>query len=79
MQIEGENVEAVRDFLFLGSKITVDGDDSQETRRLSSWQECYDKPRQCTKKQRHHFADKVITRIRFFLSSWMDVSEDNNN
>ena len=25
-QIEGENVEAVTDFLFLGSKITVDGD-----------------------------------------------------
>ena len=25
-QIEGENVEAVTDFLFLSSKITVDGD-----------------------------------------------------
>ena len=25
-QIEGENVEAVTDFLFFGSKITVDGD-----------------------------------------------------
>ena len=25
-QIEGEKVEAVTDFLFLGSKITVDGD-----------------------------------------------------
>ena len=25
-QIEGDNVEAVTDFLFLGSKITVDGD-----------------------------------------------------
>ena len=25
-QIEGEKVEAVRDFIFLGSKITVDGD-----------------------------------------------------
>ena len=33
-QIEGENVEAVRDSLFLGSKITVDGDNSQEIRRL---------------------------------------------
>ena len=28
-QIEGEMVEAVTDFLFLGSKITVDGDYSQ--------------------------------------------------
>ena len=27
-QIEGEKVEAVTDFLFLGSKITVDGDSS---------------------------------------------------
>ena len=33
-QIEGEKVEAVTDFLFLGSKITVDGDCSHEIRRL---------------------------------------------
>ena len=32
-QIEGEKVEAVTDFLFLGSKITVDGDCSQEIKR----------------------------------------------
>ena len=32
-QIEGENVEVVTDFLFLGSKITVDGDPSCEIRR----------------------------------------------
>ena len=32
-QIEGENVEAVTDFLFLGSKITVDGDCSHEIKR----------------------------------------------
>ena len=31
--IEGENVEVVTDFLFLGSKITVDGDWSHEIRR----------------------------------------------
>ena len=30
MQIEGEKVEAVTDFRFLGSKITVDGDCSHE-------------------------------------------------
>ena len=33
IQIEGEKVEAVTDFLFLGSKITVNGDCSQEIRR----------------------------------------------
>ena len=32
-QIEGENVEAVTDFLFLGSKITVDNDYSHEIKR----------------------------------------------
>ena len=32
-QIEGEKVEAVTDFLFLGSKITSDGDYSHEIRR----------------------------------------------
>ena len=25
---------------------------------LAPWKESYDKPRQCIKKQRHHFADK---------------------
>ena len=32
-QIEGGKVEVVTDFLFLGSKITVDGDCSHEIRR----------------------------------------------
>ena len=32
-QIEGEKVEVVTDFLFLGSKITVDGNCSHEIRR----------------------------------------------
>ena len=32
-QIEGETVEAVTDFIFLGSKITVDGDCSHEIKR----------------------------------------------
>ena len=32
-QIDGETVETVRDFIFLGSKITADGDCSHEIRR----------------------------------------------
>ena len=32
-QTEGEKVEAVTDFIFLGSKITVDGDFSHEIKR----------------------------------------------
>ena len=32
-QIDGETMEIVRDFLFLGSKITADGDYSHEIKR----------------------------------------------
>ena len=32
-QIDGENVEIVTDFIFLGSKITTDGDYSHESKR----------------------------------------------
>ena len=52
-QKEGEKVEAVTDFLFLGSKITADSDCSHEIKTLASWKESYDKSRQCIEKQRH--------------------------
>ena len=32
-QIDGETIEPVRDFIFLGSKITADGDCSHEIRK----------------------------------------------
>ena len=55
-KIEGEKGKAVTDFLFLGSKISMDC--SHEIRRwLASWKESHDKPRQQIKKQRHRFAD----------------------
>ena len=34
-QIDGETVEIVADFIFLGSKITADGDCSHEVKRHS--------------------------------------------
>ena len=34
-QIDGETMETVTDFIFLGSKITADGDCSHEIKRLS--------------------------------------------
>ena len=34
-QIDGETVETVTDFIFLGSKITADGDCSHEIKRCS--------------------------------------------
>ena len=36
-QTKGEKVEAVTDFLFLSSKITVDGDCSHAVKDVSSW------------------------------------------
>ena len=38
-QIEGEKVETVTDFIFLGSKITVDGDCSHEIKNACSLEE----------------------------------------
>ena len=55
-QIEGEKVDVVTDFLFLGSKITVDGDCSHEIKMLAHWKKSYDQLRQPTKKQRQYFA-----------------------
>ena len=40
-EVEGETVEAVSDFIFLGSKINSDGDCSHEIKRKES----YDQPR----------------------------------
>ena len=47
-QIEGEKLEAVKDFLFLGPRITVDGDCSHEIKSCLL-KESYDKPRQYIK------------------------------
>ena len=45
-QIDGETVETVTDFIFLGSKITVDGDCSHEIKRcLLLGNKSYDKPK----------------------------------
>ena len=58
-QIDGETMQTVRDFIFLGSKITADGDRSHEIKRkLAPWKKSYDQPRQHIKKQRHYLADK---------------------
>ena len=44
-QIYGETMETVTDFIFLGSKITADGDCSHEIKRLTPCKESYDQPR----------------------------------
>ena len=44
-QIEGGKVEAMRDFLFLGSKISVNGDCSHEIKDACFLEKKYDKLR----------------------------------
>ena len=45
-EIDGERVETVSDFIFLGSKITADGDCSHEIKTLAPRKKSYDQPRQ---------------------------------
>ena len=44
-QIDGETVETVSDFIFLGSKITADGDCSHEIKMLTPWKKTYEQLR----------------------------------
>ena len=58
-QIDGETMGTVTDFIFLGSKITADGDCSHEIkRRLLLGRKAIINLDSILKKQRHHFADK---------------------
>ena len=49
-QIDGKTMETVTDFIFLGSKTTVDSDCSHEIKRHASWKKSYDKTIQYVKK-----------------------------
>ena len=61
MEKSGEKMEAVTDFIFLGSKITADGDYSHEIKRLLLLgRKAMKKTRQHIKKQRHCFANKGL-------------------
>ena len=61
-QIDGETMETVTDFIFLGSKITADGNCSHKIKKtLVPWKKIYDQPRQHFKKQRHYFANKSLS------------------
>ena len=58
-QIDGETVETVSDFIFLGSKITVDGDCSHEIkRRLALGRKVMTNLDSTLKIQRHYSANK---------------------
>ena len=59
MEIDGETVATVSDFIFLGSKITADGDSSHEIkRRLLLARKVMTNLDSIFKSKRHYFANK---------------------
>ena len=66
-QIDGETMETVRDFIFLGSKITADGDCSHEIKTLAPWKKSCDQARQHIKK--HYFTNKGLSSQSYGFSS----------
>ena len=70
-KIDGETVDIVANFIFLGSKITADSDCSIEIRRRLLLGR---KVRQHIKKQRHYFVNKGPSNQGYGFSSghaWM--------
>ena len=68
-EIDGQTVATVSDFILGGSKITADGDCSHEIKMLSPWKKSYDQPKQHIKKQRHYFANKLLSSQSFGFPS----------
>ena len=55
-QIDGETMESVTDFIFL-QPVTA----AMKLKTPAPWKKSYDQPRQHIKKQRHYFADQVLS------------------
>ena len=74
-QIDGDKMEAVTDFIFLGSKITMNGDYSQEIKRhLFLEGKAMTNLDSILEKQRYHFANKSPYSQSYGFSSsrvWM--------
>ena len=68
-EIDGETVETVADFIFLGSKITADGDCSHEIKRplLLGRKVMTNLDNMLT--QRHYFVNKVLSSQGYGFSS----------
>ena len=78
-QMEGETVETVSDFAFLGSKIMQMVTAAIKLKDAYSWKESYDQPRQHIKKQRHYFPKKGPSSQGYGFSSshvWMCEVDD---
>ena len=76
-QVDGKTVEIVADFIFLGSKITADGDCSHEIKRhLLLGRKVMTNLDSILKKQRHYFANKGLLSQSYGFSSshvWVRV------
>ena len=74
-QIDGQKVETLADFIFLGSKITASSDFSHKIKRqLLLGRKAITNPDSVFKKQRHHFVDKGLYSQSYGFSSshvWM--------
>ena len=73
-QIDGETVETVTDFIFLGSKITTDGDCTHEIKRCLILGRKAMTNLYSILKSRHYFADKELSSQSYGFSSshvWM--------
>ena len=73
-QIDGETVQTVADFIFLGSKITAHGDCSHEIKRRLLLGRKVMTNLDNIKKQRHYFANKGPSGQGYGFSSghvWM--------
>ena len=73
-QIDGETMETMKDFIFLGSKITADGDCRHEIKRRLLPGRKVMTNLTSIKKQRHYFANKGPSSQDYGFSSshvWM--------
>ena len=68
-QIDGEMMERVTDFIFLGSKITVDVQCIMKLRRLLLGRKSMTNLAHVLKNQRHYFADKGPSSQNYGLPS----------
>ena len=64
-----ETMGTVTGFIFLGSKITADGDRSLKLKDFALQKKSYDQPRQHIKKQRHYFVNKGPSSQSYGFSS----------
>ena len=81
-QIDGETMETVRDFIFLGSKITADGDYSHEIKRRLLLGRKAMTNLDSILKSRHYFANKGPSSQSYGFSTshvWMCVLDYKEN